>query len=108
MIIQGSNYPLVVQFNEDISEIPKILITLWQDINATKSVLLKKWEKSDMRISGDTAVCPLSESVTRRLPLRTLVVEIKGLDENGNEIFYEQDEQGVYRRRDKDISLIEE
>lgn len=108
MIIQGSNYPLVIQFNEDVSAVPKLLVTLWRDINASQSVLIKKWEKPDMRISNDTAVCPLSESVTRHLPLRTLVVEIKGLDENGNEIFYEQDEQGVYRRRDKDISLVEE
>ena len=46
MIIQGSNVPLTIQFDANVAEMPKLVVTLWNDSSIRK--LVKKWEKSDM------------------------------------------------------------
>lgn len=58
MIIQGSNVPLTIQFDANVAEIPKLVVTLWNDSSIRK--LIKKWEKSDMTISEDTAISLLN------------------------------------------------
>lgn len=103
MIIQGSNVPLTIQFDASVAEMPKLVVTLWNDSGIKK--LVKKWEKSDMTISEDTAICPMSEKETASLPSRSLIVEAKGLDEDGETVFWDAAEIDVTARRDSVIKL---
>ena len=107
MIIQGSNNPLVIQFDADISTIPRLVVTLWSDMPGRTVAPLLKWETEDMLINGDTAVCPITEEQTRELPPVTLVLEAKGLDDEGNTVFWDAYNVDIKRRRDKIIHLTQ-
>lgn len=105
MIIQGSNNPLIIQFDAEIENIPTLVVTLWKDKAGYTSELIKRWEAEDMTIEGDTAVCELTEDETRKFPASGLVIEAKGLDENGNTIFWDQYAVDIGQRRDRVIML---
>lgn len=107
MIIQGSNNPLVIKFDADISTIPRLVVTLWSDMPGHTTAPLMIWENADMTISGDTAVCPITEEQTRNLPPVTLVMEAKGLDGDGNTIFWDAYSIDIKKRRDKVIHLTQ-
>lgn len=107
MILQGSNNPLVLQFDASVEGLPKLVVTLWSDRLSQSCRPLMKWEKADMSISGDTAVCPLSEQETASLPQATIILEAKGLDGEDNTIFWEECKIDVMRRRDKVIRLTQ-
>lgn len=32
MIIQGSNNPLTIEFSEDVSALPELVVTVWSDL----------------------------------------------------------------------------
>lgn len=100
MIIQGTNIPLTITFDEDISDIPVLLVTLWKDRKE-----LKRWEKGDMSIEGDTATLPLLESETMAFPPGPSTVEAKGLTENGQTIFWDEYNVHIYPRRDRNIPI---
>ena len=107
MIPQGTNNPLVIQFDASIENIPKLVITLWRDSPGYSSKLLKTWELPDMDVSGDTAICPFTEMETRNFPAAPLIIEAKGLDLEGNIIFWDEYPIDVKRRRDKIITLTQ-
>lgn len=106
MIVQGSNNPLVLTFDTSVENVPILSITLW---NAAKwkSKLLKAWTRSDVIINGDTVVCPLTESETANLSAESLVLEVKGLDDEGNTIFWAEYQLDLLSRRDKVITLTQ-
>ena len=106
-ILQGSNNPLVIQFDADISEIPQIVISLWCDAPKYFQKPLKVWTRDDISITADTAVCPLTEEETASFPRADLVLEAKGLDDNDNTVFWSQYVIGVENRRDKIISMTQ-
>lgn len=105
MIIQGSNNPLVIQFDASIADMPVLVVTLWSDTAVYPTKMIKRWNNEDMTISDDTAICPISEEETKKIPNGRLVLEAKGLDENGNTIFWDQYELDVMARRDRIIML---
>lgn len=105
MIIQGSNNPLVIQFDASIADMPVLVVTLWSDTAVYPTKMIKRWNNEDMTISDDTAICPISEEETKNIPNGRLVLEAKGLDENGNTIFWDQYELDVMARRDRIIML---
>lgn len=105
MIIQGSNNPIVIQFDTDVDTLPALVITLWSDRAGYPTKMLKSWNNGDMDINGDTAVCQITEKETKSLPDGDLVFEAKGLDEYGNTIFWDQYKTDVKTRRDKIIML---
>lgn len=107
MIPQGSNNPLVIQFDENVEHIPRLVVTLWSDMAGRSKTPLKVWENADMTVTGDTAVCPLTEQETREFPLPTVVLEVKGLDSYGYTIFWEEYKLDIMRRRDKIITLTQ-
>lgn len=107
MIIQGSNNPLVIKFDTDISTIPRLVVTLWADMPGHTTAPLLQWENEDMTIDGDTAVCPITEEQTRSLPANVLVLEAKGLDEYGNTMFWDEYKVDIKRRRDRVIYLTQ-
>jgi hypothetical protein len=103
VLIQGSNNPLVIQFDTAVDNIPKLVVTLWQDCPVTP---IKTWELADMTVSGDTAICPISEGETKVINA-DVVLEAKGLDGNGNTIFWDEYKLDLKKRRDKVISLAQ-
>lgn len=106
MIIQGSNDPLVIMFDESVENFPKMLVTIWRDSAMTK--LVKKWRETDMQIAENMIVCPLTEQETAAFPPHQLIVEIKGLDENGTIVIYEAIPIEVMARHDSGIPLTED
>ena len=106
MIPQGSNSPIVVKLDTNISEISRLVITLWKPGSGGTSPI-KTWEKTDMAIDGDTAACPLTEAETKSLPVGTLPLEIKGMDASGKMLFWQDCYVSVLGRRDKIITLTQ-
>jgi len=106
MLIQGANNPLTIKFSESVENLPTLVVTLWT--GNRNAQLVKMWEKPDMMISGDTAVCDLTEEETRNLSNSTHVIEAKGLDGNGFTVFWAAYDVDVLNRRDKVIVLTEE
>jgi len=107
MIIQGSNNPLVIQFDAIVEGMPVLVVTLWSDSASYPTKMIKRWNTEDMTIENDTAICPMEEEETRKLPNGKLVLEAKGLDVNGNTIFWDQYVLDVKGRRDRIIMLTQ-
>lgn len=107
MIIQGSNNPLIIQFDTNVDTMPALVVTLWSDNVGSQCKMLKQWKNGDMDINGDTATCPISEQETKMLPSGFAIIEAKGLDEYGNTIFWDQYKTDVKTRRDKLIMLTQ-
>ncbi len=104
MIIQGTNIPILIEFYDDLSDVAELLVTLWRR-NGTE---LKRWTTEDMIIEGDTATLPITEEESAALPEGYNTMEIKGLDDNGNTIFWESAQVLIEGRRDKLIQLTGE
>ncbi len=100
MIIQGTNIPLVVTFDADVSEIPALLITLWH-----RGTELKRWIKTDVDINVDKVTLPLTEEETAAFPEGYATLMAKGLDEYGLTVFWEEMPVLVEARKDKGISI---
>lgn len=103
MIYQGSNNPIDIQFDADVSAIPALVITLWSPTRQSPNPL-KTWTLDNMTVSGDTASCPVTEAETKRWNGR-MIIEAKGLDEDGLTIFWDSCETTIVPRRDKVITL---
>ena len=108
MIIQGSNNPLTIKFDADVSNMEKLIVTLWSTNAARRDKLIKRWDKNiNMTVQKDTAICPIEENETAILPDEQLVVEAKGL-QNGQTVFWSQYSVDVLRRRDRIIYMTQE
>lgn len=107
MIIQGSNNPLVIEFTESVADLPALVITLWRDKTGAEPTLVKAWAKNEVDISGDgkTVVCTISDTETACLCPVPHVIEAKGLDGDGNTIFWAAYKIDILTRRDKAIHL---
>ena len=110
MIIQGSNNPLVIQFDASLVEVPTLVISLWQDRvkgDTKSSTLIKQWKTGNagLVIDGDKAICDITEEETADLPSTRMVLEAKGLDEAGNTLFWDAFPIYIKARRDKMIEL---
>lgn len=108
MIIQGSNNPLTIVFDASVAALPALVVTLWSDKPGHNTEPLKTWTLEDMDVSGDTAVCPLTEDETRQLPDGRLTIEAKGLNGDGETVFWDAAVVDVRGRRDKIITLTQE
>lgn len=106
MIIQGSNNPIVIQFDTSVADIPVLIVSLWGGSAAHTSKPLKKWEKADMVVDDDTVACEITERETAAFS-GTLTLEAKGLDGNGNTIFWDSQLISVKQRRDNVIMMTQ-
>lgn len=102
MIIQGTNIPIVITFNSDVSSCKKLVATLW-----ISNKLVKKWETEDMTIDRDTVTLPLDEDETRTFMKGNAMLDVKGLNIVDEIIFWEEAQIQIVERRDKEIDLIE-
>lgn len=79
MIIQGSNEPIQIIFDDEPRGVSEIYMALYDD----KHNLLKQWTISDMSIDGSVASAPLLESETMSFPPCVASLEIKWLESDG-------------------------
>jgi hypothetical protein len=100
MIIQGTNRPIVLKFDQDVSGLSDLIVTIWD----RKGTLIKEYKTADLTIVGDTVSCPLTEAESAALPLYSVTLEAKGLDD-GETVFWDKLTVNVVRRNDKSISL---
>lgn len=101
MIIQGTNIPLTITFDADLADIADIVVTMWR----RKGVELKRWTKADMSIEGDTAILPITEEESASWPEGYNTLSVKGLDENGQTVFWEEAPILVEGRNDKSVRI---
>lgn len=104
MIIQGSNTPIVVTFSDDIATMVSLVATLWTEDGQN----IKTWNKDDMIPDNDgtTVELPLTEEETREYPVGFVSLEIKGVAENGQILFWKDAKIRVQSRMDREIDLI--
>ncbi len=81
-ILQGSNAPLIVKCDKDVSDLSKIVLSLWVQTGNKGGKLLKKWEKDDVQINENIIMCPLKEEETASFPDGSITLSVKGLDTN--------------------------
>lgn len=106
MIIQSSNKPIKVKFPKgmDLTTIPKLRISLWQDDEQ-----LKLWEKEEMEITEIPeenkymVTLSLTQEETSEYIDGRCVLEIKGLYENGETFFAQQTSLIITDRYDKEV-----
>ena len=103
MLIQGTNMPIKVVFDESVASMQSIVATLWNP----QGKQLKRWNTEDIDIQGDTIYLPLVEDETATYAKGKVILEIKGLDENGKTLFWQEVKITVKDRKDKIINLEE-
>ena len=103
MIVQGTNVPLEITFDRNVSTVPVLVVTIWNQART----LLKKWEKEDMTIDGAVVTLPLTEEETADWPTKQVVLEAKGLNEEEQTIFWDKAIVPVGCRYDRSIRLVE-
>lgn len=101
MILQGSNLPILIIFDDDLDDVADMVVSLWR----RKGQELKRWETNDLAIEGNTVTLPITEAETAALPEGYNTLEVKGLDENGYTIFWEDVQVLVGDRKDKGIMI---
>lgn len=104
MLIQGTNSPLVIQFDQDVSTMDKLVISLW----SLTGEMIKEWDLDELTIEGDTAICPMAEAETKTYPNTIVTIEAKGIDSDGDMVFWDQMDVMMVKRRDKVISLVDD
>lgn len=101
MLIQGTNIPIQITFDSDVSTFKKIVATLWQ-----QGKKIKKWEKSDMTVSGTVITLPLDEDETKRFKKGKASLEIKGLNALDQTVFWEEATVEIADRKDREEDLV--
>lgn len=104
MLITGTNVPIEVTFDNDVSTFRNIVATLW-----IQNKLVKKWESKDseMTVSGAKITLPLDEDETRNFKRGKAKLEIKGRNATDQTVFWEEATIEVVDRNDKSIDLID-
>ena len=103
MLIQGTNVPIKITFEQEVENLPKIVATLWQN-----GKLLKQWDKENMTIAGAVAILPLDEDETRTQKKGKATLEVKGLSNAQDVMFWEEATVEIAARKDKDIDLVKQ
>ena len=102
MIIQGTNIPIQLTFEQDVSGLTKLVATLWQS-----GKLLKQWERADMTIIGNVVTLPLNEDETRTWKKGKIKLEVKGLNRSNQVLFWEEAFTEVLSRDDRNVDLVD-
>lgn len=104
MIIQGSNEPIVLEFDRDMSEVQKFSAVLFKQAKAlsTNSIdsELKKWSREDAFIEDGKVILGLKEEETMKFPVGVATLEVKWLD-NADVMFADEVQIDVVKWFDK-------
>ena len=100
-IIQGSNSPIEIEFDQDVSGLSTLVVSLWSPLNVTRPAI--SWEKSDMTISGANASCPITQAQTAALPVGHMILEAKGVNGDGVTVIWNRVVINVAPRYDRNL-----
>lgn len=85
MIIQGSNSPIAIAFDTDVSNVTEWSVALYgEDKRGAPTILLKHWNTEDMVVEDSVAYAPLTETETMAFNPCVASLEIKWLDPDDN------------------------
>lgn len=82
----------------------KLVISLW----SLTGELVREWDLDEITVQEDTAICPLTEDETKAFPNTIVTIEAKGIDSDGDMVFWDQMDVKIVKRRDKAISLVDD
>lgn len=101
MLIQGTNAPITIEFDDDTSNILDISVALVKD-----EKILAHWSKEEITLDGVFANCPLTQEKTMDLPTGNVSLEVKWTDTDGEVNFAQLVTLKVVKRVDQTI-LVE-
>lgn len=78
-IIQGSNLPVIVEFDSNVSNLVDIHVAIFN----TSSETVKHWNKEDIVIDDNLAVCPLTQEETLSFVPGQCTLEVKWMEIDG-------------------------
>lgn len=100
MLIQGTNTPVVIEFDEDTADMIDISVALVCD-----SVVKKRWAKDEITLEGKFAYCPLEQEGTMDLPVGFANLEVKWTNREGEVNFSDVVVVKIEKRADHTILL---
>ena len=106
-ILQGSNDALVITFDQDVSGLADISVSLWAERTGSP---LKAWRKENVTIDaqdGTRVTCPLLEAESAAFPAGDITLEAKGLTIAGQVLFWERYPIKAGARFDRNIFLTQ-
>lgn len=101
MLIQGTNAPLTIEFDDSTSQILDISVAIVKD-----NKVLIGWTKEDITLDGVFAYCPLTQVGTMDLPTGLANLEVKWTNQDGEVHFAELVVVRIEKRVDQTI-LVE-
>ena len=96
MIVQGSNLPVVVRFNRDVSDIPALEVHMF----TPDGDVLKHWSLTDVQIDRELVKAPLTQAETLAFEEGTFILEVKWLDADGKTHFTHRIRDKIVERND--------
>lgn len=90
-ITQGSNSAIVVKFDVAISDYQKVECGLYHTVPNGNVTTLKEWTKSDITFDDTTATMelPITQAESIEFTKGSCVLEIKGLDSDGETMMFD-------------------
>jgi hypothetical protein len=106
MIIQGSNSPITIAFDSDVSNVIEWSVALFgEDRRGMPSILLKHWGTGDLLVNGSVVCAPLTESETMDFMPCVATLEVKWLDGEDNIFHSDTARIRVSGRKDKTVLI---
>lgn len=100
MLIQGTNAPITIEFDDDTSNILDMSVALVKDDKT-----LTHWSKEEINLEGVFAYCPLTQDKTMVLPTGYVTLEVKWTNKDGEVNFADLVTLKVEKRVDSTILL---
>lgn len=100
MLIQGTNAPITIEFDDDTSGILDISVALTKECK-----VLLDWKKDDVTFDGKFVYCPLEQEKTIHLPTGLACLEIKWTNSDGEVHFAELNMVRIEKRLDQTILM---
>lgn len=89
MILQGSNKPIVIELDMDVSEAKDISICLRGSCGNKNHAMIQRWGLDDVQIIGNTITIPVTQRETLRYPEGEASILVKCTIDGKTEFFDE-------------------
>lgn len=83
MIIQGTNRPIILSFQDSMEDIKDIEVCLYGSENA----FLKHWDIEDISIEDKKVICPITQYESINFTPGKCHIEVKWMNEYGETCF---------------------
>lgn len=102
-MIQGSNAPIILTFDEDASCFSDLSVLL-----SHGGRKLKHWTMAELQIDGNVVTAPLTQEETMGFLEGECTIEVKWLDSEGGTQFAEVVRDTIVGRRDKTLLEVKD